>query len=350
MDKSQEEIGGNFMFKKVSAIILALTLTAGVCAIPSQTFSNINATAIWQGPKIYTDKSNNFEYKISNDNTIDIAGYIGKNKNPVIPSTLDNKTVTSISGIGAAWIGAFEGCDIISLTIPRTVTDIDNRAFGHFWMTDEPINKVKINCYKGSAAEKFAKKYGFDYKIISKAENFGNVSGLKASTEAKLAKLSWKRVENANGYIVYRYSVKSKKYVQIAKIMANAYYDPMLTSGKNYRYAVKAYTVENGKEVVSPKSTKIRISTKPLAPKVKTAVANNTASLKWNKVARAAGYQVFMKTSPNEAYKLVKTTKDNNFTSMNLENGKTYYFAVKAYKKLDSKKVVSKADYKTVKI
>lgn len=66
-----------------------------------------------------------------------------------------------------------------------------------------------------------------------------------------------------------------------------------------------------------------------------------TISLKWNK-RKATGYEVWMAKSKKGTYKKVKTiTSPNRITTKvrKLKSGKKYYFKVRAYKKVNNKKI-----------
>lgn len=86
------------------------------------------------GCKKSENPKTDFQYEISKDGTsVYINKYIGTSKNVVIPSKIDDLPVTSIKGIvdetGYVQEGAFEGCDIQSVTIPEGVTGIGLYAF-----------------------------------------------------------------------------------------------------------------------------------------------------------------------------------------------------------------------------
>ena len=63
-------------------------------------------------------------------------------------------------------------------------------------------------------------------------------------------KLSWSQAKDAQGYIVYRYNAKTKKYAVIANTKKTAYTDKKRTPGTVYRYLVKAYGVSLNKKVI----------------------------------------------------------------------------------------------------
>ena len=61
-------------------------------------------------------------------------------------------------------------------------------------------------------------------------------------------KLSWSKAKDAQGYIVYRYNAKTRKYAVIANTKKTAYTDKKRTPGTVYRYLVKAYGVSLNKK------------------------------------------------------------------------------------------------------
>ena len=94
---------------------------------------------------------------------------------------------------------------------------------------------------------------------------------------------------------------------------------------------------------------------KPAKVKKVTAKAKKrTAVISWKKVKGASGYEVYRSTKKNGKYAAVKTInkgKKVTFTNKNLKKGKTYYYKIKAYKKVNGKKVLGQfSAVKSVKI
>ncbi len=88
---------------------------------------------------------------------------------------------------------------------------------------------------------------------------------------------------------------------------------------------------------------------KMATPKLSLTAGKKKATIKWRKVAGASGYEVFMSTSKSGKYKGIKSAnqKTYTFTKTGLTKGKTYYFKVRTYKKVNGKKVYSA--YSTIK-
>lgn len=184
-------------------------------------------------------------------------------------------------------------------------------------------------------------------------------------TTRNSVEFSWDKIKDATGYEILRYSTASKKYVVIDDIDFDklsdedreaseeaevySYLDQGKTSATIYNYQVKAYNKVDGKKVYLKESEKLKATTTPLTPNVTVkSSSRKTARLTWkNCSTRATGYKVYMATSKNGIYKLVKTTTAKSFTKYYLTSGKTYYFKVRAYRTVDGKNIYG--NYSTIK-
>lgn len=151
-------------------------------------------------------------------------------------------------------------CDNLkSITLPKSVTSIVAYAF------DSMSDNFKIYCYLNSAAEKYARKYGFNYEYVD-VKRPGTVSGFKVSSiTSNTIKLVWNRVSGAQGYIVYKYDNSNKTWIRVAKTKttSNTYTVSKLSSATTYRFAVKAYKTVSGREITSDKFPQLTTSTNP---------------------------------------------------------------------------------------
>ena len=92
---------------------------------------------------------------------------------------------------------------------------------------------------------------------------------------------------------------------------------------------------------------------KMATPKLSLTAGKKKVAIKWGKVTGASGYEVFMSTSKSGKYKGIKSAnqKTYTFTKTGLTKGKTYYFKVRTYKKVNGKKVYSTySSIKSVKV
>ena len=185
-------------------------------------------------------------------------------------------------------------------------------------------------------------------------------------TTRNSVEFSWDKIKDATGYEILRYSTASKKYVVIDDIDFDevtdekekeeleaadiySYEDDGRTSATIYNYKVKAYNKVDGKKVYLKESEKLKATTTPLTPNITVkSSSRKTARLTWkNCSTRATGYKVYMATSKNGTYKLVKTTTAKSFTKYYLRSGKTYYFKVRSYRTVDGKNIYG--NYSTIK-
>lgn len=107
--------------KKLLATALAVTMTLSVAALPMEN------SGLFSGNKTITasaETSGNYEYEILDDGTVKITGYSGSETDLTIPSTIADKTVTSIG------YEAFYDCqNLVSVTIPDSITKVEDEAF-----------------------------------------------------------------------------------------------------------------------------------------------------------------------------------------------------------------------------
>lgn len=71
-------------------------------------------------------------------------------------------------------------------------------------------------------------------------------------------------------------------------------------------------------------------------------LGDSRAKVSWGPVSGATGYQVSRATSKKGPFKGIKFTTSTNYTNSNLATGKTYYYKVRAYKYIKSKKSYGK--------
>lgn len=178
------------------------------------------------------------------------------------------------------------------------------------------------------------------------------VSGLKADSGTKQVKLSWNEVAEAEGYLLYQYDSKKKGWNEIKTVKAGkpSYTIKKLKSGVSYRFAVKAYLNQDGKQLTSKSYTSLYTATKPGTVEFRVTAGKAKAVLKWGRVSGATGYTIYYKSQKDASWKKLKTTKATSYTKTKLKAKKTYYFTVKAYKTYKGKTYTGSGVTKKVKI
>ncbi len=154
-------------------------------------------------------------------------------------------------------------------------------------------------------------------------------------------KLSWTASTGANGYIVYRYSAKTKSYARIKDTSSTNYTNTGLTTGTVYYYKVAAYRTVNEKNLYSKPSAKA--FAKPVLPapgSVKAASAGSKSiKISWAEVSGATGYTVFCFTASSKAYRTINAKNKTGCTDTGLVAGRIYYYRVSAYRTVNGKNI-----------
>lgn len=153
---------------------------------------------------------------------------------------------------------------------------------------------------------------------------------------------TWKKVKGADGYQIYQYNSKTRKYERLKTVLdpkVTSYTSKALSYGTTYSFKIRAFQVkENGERTYGAFRKTIKASTAP--GKVSSFTAKSSrkkeAAISWKKVKGAAGYQIYRSDSLKGTYKRIKTVTGNTsvkYTNKKLKSGKTYYYKVRAFSK-----------------
>ena len=142
--------------------------------------------------------------------------------------------------------------------------------------------------------------------------------------------IKWKAVSDAKKYQVYR-KTESGKWVTLAKnVEGTSYTDTTAENGEIYYYTVRAL---NGDQI-SPSFDKTRyIVCERTLGNVELKDFVNTESgvqVNWKAVSDAKKYQVYRKTESGKWVTLAKNVEGTSYTDTTAENGKIYYYTVRA--------------------
>lgn len=196
-----------------------------------------------------------------------------------------------------------------------------------------------------------AYSYTWGGKTVSSYDKDGVIGKAKlgkvkiAATDSEnytTIRVTWNKVSGANGYRVYRSASKDGKYTAIgstAKNSAVTFLDKKAATGTTYYYKVRAYRNVNDKKVYGSSSTAVKGKAILSVPALSVGSTSKTAVLEWSKVKGADGYQVYASASKNGKYIRIKATKGTGMTEEKLATGKTRYYKVRAYRKVNGKTV-----------
>ncbi|MGN0468598.1 MAG: fibronectin type III domain-containing protein, partial [Acutalibacteraceae bacterium] len=127
------------------------------------------------------------------------------------------------------------------------------------------LKAAKTADYKVKAYRKISDRvfYGSASDAFKASTAPSKPSGIKASSvKSDSLKLSWSKVSGANGYVVYKYIDKTKKYVVVGKTTSTSMTIKSLKGKTTYKFAVKAYKKTSNVTAYSSYSAQLKIKTK----------------------------------------------------------------------------------------
>ena len=203
--------------------------------------------------------------------------------------------------------------------------------------------KIKYNNGYGYVSNKYLKIDSSNQQSPTLSKPTVKVS----SNSYNSNKLSWNKVTGSSGYEVLRATSKTGTYKSVKTITSGStvsYTDKSLATGTTYYYKVRAYRTVDKKKVYSSYSSVV--SAKPVlkTPSVKLTSGSKKATIKWEKISGASGYEVYRATSKSRKYSKIKTITKNStvsYVNSSLTKNKTYYYKVRAYRTVNGKKIYS---------
>lgn len=154
------------------------------------------------------------------------------------------------------------------------------------------------------------------------------------------ALVKWKKVNNADGYQIFRKSGNSgwKKIASVKGADTLSYTDGSVKNnyGNTYAYTVKAYKGKDTSAYNGVGKTLFRLE----APEFTGCknMSGRKIEVKWNDVPRADGYEIQYSTSGKFTWNRSVMIHDNSVQKQrlyNLTKGKRYYVRIRSYKKTD---------------
>ena len=142
--------------------------------------------------------------------------------------------------------------------------------------------------------------------------------------------LTWKAVEGAVKYEVYRATSKSGTYTKMYTTTGTSYINSTAKPGTTYYYKVRALgTTEYAN---SAYSTIKSITCDCAAPSISITVKadNGKPYLTWKAVEGATKYEIYRAASKDGTYTKMYTTTSLYYTNTSAKPGTTYYYKIKA--------------------
>ena len=159
-------------------------------------------------------------------------------------------------------------------------------------------------------------------------------SKLKISNRSEASyTLSWSKVENAESYVIYKYSSENKAYEVFKTTNKNKI---EISESSISRFKVSAITLEGETAHESALSKEIYGFAKPSAVTFSATPKKQCVNLSWEKTDNASGYIIYQKTNGKfeEIYRC--SSSKSSFSVKNLKSGKKYSFKIRAFTKKGS--------------
>ena len=138
--------------------------------------------------------------------------------------------------------------------------------------------------------------------------------------------ITWKAVEGAAEYKVYRSTKSGKSYKAVATVTDCTYTDTSVAAGKSYYYKVVAV----GEETESAYSSYVKATGKCAVPEMQAAEnISGKPVLSWNKVTGAKKYEIYRSVNGGSFKKLTTTTK-TTYTDSKATGGAVCSYKVRA--------------------
>lgn len=170
------------------------------------------------------------------------------------------------------------------------------------------------------------------------------VSNLKAETGGYgIVKISWSKVKNAAGYIIYKKNLSTGKF-EYCSMTSNTSYTDAKASGADYNfYRVYPYHISSaGTRVVGLSDTYVYAKGTPLAVtnlKAESA-GNGKVTLTWTKSSEVTGYIIYKKNNSTGKFEYLYMVSGTSYTDFSASVSDYNYYRVYPYVKDSSGKRV----------
>ena len=154
-------------------------------------------------------------------------------------------------------------------------------------------------------------------------------------------RIAWNSVNGATQYELCRATSAQGSYKLITSSTALSYTDWNLSTGTEYFYKVRAYRSVAGRKIYSNYSAVVSSKPtldKPASPKA-ARLSSTSVKVTWGAVAGRTAYEVWRRSSIDGTYTKITTTAAVEYTDTKLVTGTTYYYKVRAYRMVGSKKI-----------
>lgn len=248
--------------------------------------------------------------------------------------TVSDKPQQLVLSESSVSVGVGQTAEIMWAQLPVGSTDK-----GVTWMSSDPsiavINENGIITGKsfGKVTLTATTNYGNAFASLDVNVLIGKPMNVKLTNLSRnKIGISWDKVENAEGYIIYRCETADGRYKEHAKLEGDAtdYIDSDVKEGQRYYYKLKTIADE---EKHDSDITDIMYITARLPAPGATAGndENGFAKLNWERLDGAEKYTVYRSSSVDGVYVAISDVRGTSFTDFSTEASGDYYYKVVAF-------------------
>jgi len=295
--------------------------------VPTQTAFTLKGE-IWAGEELLYEGTQNIAplfigeqrpIALSLDSLINIE--LQTPTNPAKAGQAQNFSLnmSGLKNIDVKWyVNDIEGGD-------ETVGTIDKD--GNYTAPDVPISaEVTIKALPTSAPS-FSQTF---VNTLVKAPTIAPV--LIATSGDSTVNLQWELLENIDDYLLYRSDSENTNPKLIHTTVGNEYTNTDLKNGKTYFYYLLARNIAGETPLSIPISITPQKPESLTSPNLTATGGNGEVYLSWNNIEESTAYTIYRTNNLSELNKadVIVTTENLFYIDQNLENGKTYYYFIKA--------------------
>jgi len=157
-----------------------------------------------------------------------------------------------------------------------------------------------------------------------------DVTATNVASSGKI-KLSWKAVDGAKSYQVYRSATgKDGSFTKLGETTKLSYTNTSATAGKLYYYKVKAvHSNSAANSAFSPKVERTCDLAQPVLT-VSNVSSSGNIKLSWKAVDAAKSYQIYRSKSKDSGFGLINTVTGTSLVNTSADVNVTYYYKIKA--------------------
>ena len=156
----------------------------------------------------------------------------------------------------------------------------------------------------------------------------------KKVSKGKTVKLSWKKVDGAKSYWVWKCNKTGSSCTGIKELKSKttSYTIKNLKQGKIYYYKIEAESVLKKKSSITSSSDVIIVRAKPKTPSLKLSKKSfNSVNIKVGNAGSATYYEIYRSNNKKKGYKKVQTISNyGDYIDSTVLPSKTYYYKVRA--------------------